>query len=90
MKNMTDKDLINVILGEHKLGASALTNMILESNNQFLRNDATNILSKTFQHQKQIFDLMTQKGWYQVESASQQDVTKAQQQMNNIQSQMTM
>lgn len=90
MKNLTDKEIVNVLLDEHKLAASSLANLILESNNQFLRNDVTSILTKTFQHQKQIYDLMSQKGWYQVQNASQQDVTKAQQDMQTIQSSMSM
>jgi spore coat protein F len=90
MKSLTDKEIINVLLDEHKLSASALTTLVLESSNQYLRNDATNILTKTFQHQKQIFDLMSQKGWYQTQNASQQDITKAQQEMNSIQTTMGM
>jgi spore coat protein CotF len=90
MKNLTDKDITNVLLDEHKLAASSLTNLVLESNNQFLRNDVTSILTKTFQHQKQIFDLMSQKGWYQVQNASQQDISKAQQEMANVQSSLNM
>ncbi|MCX8129925.1 MAG: spore coat protein [Clostridia bacterium] len=90
MKNLSDKDILNVLLDQHKHSASSMTNMILESNNQFLRNDATNILTKVFQHQKQIYDLMTQKGWYQVQNASQQDVSRAQQDVSNIQSSTSM
>jgi len=85
MQNITDREILNVLLDQHKLGASSLTNMILESTNQYLRNDATSILTKTFQHQKQIHDLMTQKGWYQTQNASQQDISRAQQEMANIQ-----
>lgn len=85
MKNLTDKELLNVVLNEHKLAASSMTNMILESSNQFLRDDAAKILTKTFQHQKEVFDLMSQKGWYQTQNASQQDVSKAQQELGNIQ-----
>lgn len=90
MKNITDKEILNVLLDEHKLGASSMTNLVLESSNQILRNDATNILNRTFQHQKQIFDLMTQKGWYQVQNASQQDISRAQQEMSSIQSSLSM
>jgi spore coat protein F len=90
MSNITDKDITNVLLGQHKLAASSLTNLVLESNNQFLRTDAQNLLNRTFQHQKQIYDVMTQKGWYKVENANQQDVSKAQQNVSNIQSSMNM
>lgn len=82
--NLSDKEIANAVLDNHKLGASSLTNLILESTNNQLRNDCMNVLKKTFEHQKQIFDIMTQKGWYQVANASQQDITRAQQQVDNI------
>lgn len=84
--NISDKDVTNVILNQHKLEASSLTNLILESSNNSLRTDTTNILQRTFSHQKQIFDLMSQKGWYQVQNASQQDMMTAQQSISNMQS----
>lgn len=90
MKNITDKEITNILLDQHKLAASSITNMILESTNQFLRNDATTILTKTLEHQKQIFDLMTQKGWYQTQNANQQDISRAQQEMSSIQASMNM
>ena len=90
MKSITDKEIANVILNEHKLAASSLTNLVLESSNQYLRDDVTSILTKTFKHQKQIFDLMAQKGWYQTQAATQQDITKAQQELSNIQSSLNM
>ncbi len=86
MNNLSDKEITNVLLNEHKLCATSLTNLVLESANQSLRNDATNLLNRTFQHQKQIFDIMTQKGWYQTQSANPQDVTKAQQDVSKVQS----
>ncbi len=90
MKSLTDKDIVNVLLKDHKLAASSFTNLVLESSNQFLRNDATNILTKTFQHQKQIFDLMNQKGWYSTQNASQQEISRAQQEITNIQTSINM
>lgn len=90
MKQITDKEIVNILLDEHKLAASTLTNLILESSNQNLRNDTMNMLNKTFQHQKQLFDIMTQKGWYQTQNANQSDIMRAQQEFNNIQSSMTM
>ncbi|MCX8129117.1 MAG: spore coat protein [Clostridia bacterium] len=90
MRSITDKDLASVLLSQHKLAASSLTNLVLESTNQFLRNDTTNILTRTFQHQKQIYDLMTQKGWYKVQNANQEDISRAQQEVSGIQSSMNM
>lgn len=90
MTNIGDKELTNVILNEHKLCASSLTNLILESSNQSLRNDATSILNRTFQHQKQIFDMMTQKGWYSVQTANQTEIDNARQTVSKIQASSTM
>lgn len=88
MTNLTDKEIVASILNEHKLSASSLTNLILESASPMLRNDAESILTKTFDSQKQIFDIMTQKGWYQIQNANQQELSTAQQKVKNIQSQM--
>jgi spore coat protein CotF len=90
MKNVGDKELMTVILNEHKLCASSLTNLILESSCQSLRNDAAGLLNRTFQHQKQIFDMMTQKGWYTTQAASQQELTNARQEAGKIQSSINM
>jgi spore coat protein F len=90
MRNLSDKEIVNVLLDEHKLCASSITNLVLESTNQNLRNDAASILNRTFQHQKQIFDFMTQKGWYQTQAANQQDVAKAQQDATKVQTSINM
>ena len=68
-------------MNSHKLGANALNNLILESVDPNLRQDATQILYRTYQHQKMIWDYMSSKGYYQVEAAPQQDIAKAQQQL---------
>lgn len=89
MANLTDKEIMESVLGEHKLAASSLTNLILESVSPMLRNDAESILTKTFDAQKQVFDIMSQKGWYSVQNASQQEISSAQQKVKSIQSQMS-
>jgi spore coat protein CotF len=88
MANLTDKEIVASILNEHKLSASSLTNLILESACPMLRNDVESILTKTFDAQKQVFDIMTQKGWYAVQNANQQEISMAQQKVKNIESQM--
>jgi spore coat protein CotF len=84
MRSISDQEVMSILLSEHKLAASSLTNLVLESSNQFLRNDATVILTSTFNHQKQIFDFMNQKGWYQTQIASQQEISKVQQEVAKI------
>ncbi|PYG89788.1 coat F domain-containing protein [Ruminiclostridium sufflavum DSM 19573] len=88
MANLTDKEIMSSILNEHKLSASSLTNLVLESACPMLRSDAESILTKTFNGQKQVFDIMSQKGWYPVQNANQQEISMAQQKVKNIQSQM--
>lgn len=85
MNNLGDREIMQTLLNEHKLCAASLTNLILESSNQALRNDAAGILNRTFQHQKNIFDIMTQKGWYSIQQANQQDVSTAKQEVSKIQ-----
>jgi len=88
MNKFGDKEITQTLLNEHKLCASSLTNLVLESSNQTLRNDAAGLLNRTFQHQKNIYDLMTQKGWYSIQQANQQDVSTAKQEVSKIQSSM--
>lgn len=80
-QNFSDKELAWALLNTHKLSASSLTNLILESTNNNVRQDATQILYRSFQHQKMIWDYMNGKGYYQVEMAPQQDLSRAQQQL---------
>ncbi len=86
MNKFTDKEIMYTLLNEHKLCASSLTNLILESSDINLRNDASGILNRTFQHQKNIFDILSSKGWYTTSQASQQDLTAAKQEVSKIQS----
>lgn len=78
---ISDKEIAMALLNNHKLAASALTNLVLESTNQALRQDAKQVWDKTLQHQKMLWDYMNAKGYYQVEAAPQQEIAKAQQQL---------
>lgn len=82
--NISDRDLADNILSQHKLEAASLTNLILESVNNNLRSDCVNILQNTFSHQKQVFDYMSSKGWYPTKTASPQDITTAQQSISQM------
>lgn len=80
-QTMSDKNLAGALLNAHKLSASSLTNLVLESVDPTLRQDTTQILYRTFQHQKMIWDYMNHKGYYQAEMAPAQEITQAQRQM---------
>jgi spore coat protein CotF len=45
------------------------------------------MLNQTFDHQKQIFDVMNQKGWYKVAPAPQEELTRIQQSFSQMQQQ---
>lgn len=79
---LTDKDLMQILLYEHKLMVSAMTSCIVESSNPQLRHDCINLLNRDFEHQKMIFDAMHQRGWYPVQAAPPQDIQRAQQALN--------
>jgi len=80
-QGLGDRELASVLLNHHKLSANSLNNLILESVDPNLRQDVTQILYRTYQHQKMIWDYMSSKGYYQVETAPQQEIAKAQQQL---------
>jgi len=80
-QGLGDRELASVLLNNHKLSANALNNLILESVDPNLRQDVTQILYRTYQHQKMIWDFMNNNGYYQVEYAPPQEIAKAQQQL---------
>jgi spore coat protein CotF len=80
-QGLGDKEFASVLLNNHKLSANSLNNLVLESVDPNLRQDVTQILYRTYQHQKMIWDYMNNKGYYQVEAAPQQEIMKAQQQL---------
>lgn len=77
----SDKQMSSALLNAHKLSAESLTHLILESVDQSIRQDAMQILNKTFEHQKMIWDYMNSKGFYKVDPAPAQDITRARQQL---------
>jgi len=82
---INDQILAEVMLNQHKFAASMLTNAILEASDDRLRRDYQSMLNATLGHQKQIFDFMSQKGWYQPPTASPQEINQAQRMMNQMQ-----
>lgn len=85
---INDQILAGVLLNEHKMAATTLTNSILEASDENLRRDYQSMLNACVGHQKQIFDFMAQKGWYQPTMATPQEISQAQRMMEQIQQQM--
>ncbi|CUH97558.1 hypothetical protein P22_3689 [Propionispora sp. 2/2-37] len=73
----TDRDIMQVCLNESKHLAESLNTYILESTNDQLRRDYMTILGDVYSQQKQLFDVMQQKGYYDVKNANPQDISQA-------------
>jgi len=73
-----DKDILQLALNESKYTAQALNSYILEASNEQLRRDYMTVLGDVYNQQKQVFDLMQQKGYYNVQNATAQQITQAQ------------
>lgn len=78
---------MGILLYEHKLAAGMLNHGVLESATPQVRQHFSNLLNQTFDHQQQIFNLMNQKGWYKVEPAPQEELTRIQQGFSTMQQQ---
>lgn len=87
---MGDRDVLQVCLNETKHMAEAMNTYILEATNEQLRRDYMNVLGDLYNQQKQVFDLMQQKGFYQVKNANPQDVAQAQSKFSSQGQQQTM
>lgn len=74
----SDKDILQLALNESKHAAESLNYAILEASNEQLRRDYMTVLGDVYNQQKQVFDLMQQKGYYNVENATSQQMSQAQ------------
>lgn len=74
---LSDKDILQVVLNETKHTASSLNTYISETNTDQLRQDYMNVLGDMYNQQKQVFDLMQTKGYYNVKTANPQDISQA-------------
>lgn len=73
-----DRDLVQIILDEHKLAVGNLAKGALEAVNPELRRQMMSSLETDLKHQKDIWDLMNRKGWYQPAVAQPEEVSRVQ------------
>ena len=73
-----ERDILQLVLNESKHTAESINSYILEAADEQLRRDYMAVLGDVYSQQKQIFDVMQQKGYYNVENASSQQMQKAQ------------
>ncbi len=70
----SDQDVLQLALNETKMMAASLNTYILEAANDQLRRDYMTVLGDVYSQQKQLFDVMQQKGYYNVQNASPQSI----------------
>ncbi|MBS4021958.1 MAG: spore coat protein [Dethiobacter sp.] len=81
-QKLTDQDIAQCLLKDQKFMCDMINGSILEAQSENLRRDWTTCLQNSYRIQKQVFDAMNQKGWYQPAKANQQQLTQAQSQFN--------
>lgn len=84
---MNERDFSNDILATEKYLTDSLNIFCREASNQNLHQSAMKILNETHQAARDLFNLMFEKGWYQLTAADQPEITKTAQQFQNYQSQ---
>ena len=80
--------IINDVLSSEKQMITAYGTYLAESTCENLRSELMKIINDKQQIQYQVFDLMRQKGWYQVKNANMNDVQNATQKFQGMQQQM--
>jgi len=86
----SDRDILQVCLNEAKHLAWSLNTFIQEASSEQLRRDYMTALGDIYSQEKQLFDFMQQKGFYNVKNASPQDITQAQNKFSNKNQQQAM
>ncbi len=85
--SMPERDLMNDVLSSQKFITDTYNTYTNECATPNVRDGFLSILSEEHQIQSEVFDLMKQRGWYQVPAADQQKVSQAKQQYQNQQAQ---
>ncbi|CQR71072.1 Coat F domain protein [Sporomusa ovata DSM 2662] len=76
--SLSERELLQIALNEAKYTAAAVNTFALESSSDTLRRDYLTILGDVHNQEKQIYDLMQQKGYYNVKNANPQDIAQVQ------------
>lgn len=75
---LSERDIMQLILDQHKHTAKFLTDCVIECSTPALRHECQQALNNTLNHQYQIWEAMHQRGWYQSQPASPQEIAMAQ------------
>ena len=80
---VSEESLLNLVLNETKLMAGSINTYILEASDDALRRDYMTVLGDIYSQQKQLFDCMEQKGYYQLTDATAEDVAQTRAKFQN-------
>jgi spore coat protein CotF len=84
---MNDRDFINDLLATEKYMTDSYSTALNEASNEPLYQDFLAIYTETQNMQRQLYDMMFQKGWYKLESAEQQKLQQSYQQFKGYNAQ---
>lgn len=82
--HVTEENLLNLALNETKLMAASINTYILEASNDALRRDYMTVLGDIYSQQKQLFDCMEQKGYYQLTDATAEEIRQTRAKFQNV------
>ena len=86
---LNEKDSIQDMLSAEKSLAKIYTTAITEGVSKGFRNVVKEHILEEIDDQFKVFSLMTRQGYYQVESAPQQDLDKTKEKFNKVQGQLS-
>lgn len=75
----SEQNVLQMALNDTKLMAASVNSYILEASDDQLRRDYMTVLGDIYSQQKQIFDIMEQKGYYKTKEATPQEISEAKQ-----------
>ena len=84
MQGMTDQELAFDLLYQKKALMANVSSEVVEGSQSGLRNVLNDMFMQMGQDQLQIFQVMNQKGWYQLKPAQPQDIQTAKQKYQNM------
>jgi spore coat protein CotF len=76
--SLSDSDILKGVLTITKHVAESVNTFALEAQSDTLRRDYLTVLGDVHGNAKQLFDIMQQKGYYNVKNANPQDIAQAQ------------
>jgi len=81
---MTEKEIVDDGISTQKFLAGTVNTYANEATSDELRADLLNVLHEDHQLQAKLFQAASQRGWYNVKQATDQDISQAQSKYRNM------